>query len=89
MVYMVIDRDRKAVKIGFTENLERRMREYRTHNPFADFVDVLSGDEELECELQERMIDMGFTSIKGTEWMRIPKGISRKYVSKMGFKIFC
>ena len=86
---MVIDKDRKAVKIGCTDNLERRMREYHTHNPFAEFIDILSGDDELETELHARMIDMGFTSIKGTEWMKIPKGISRKYVAKQGFKIFC
>lgn len=87
MLYMVGMDVFSDVKVGFTDSIPRRLREYRTHNPHVVLIDMLEGNEELEKELHARMEDMGFIS-DGTEWMIPPRTLSRKKIHELGFKIF-
>ena len=87
MIYMVGMDVFSDVKIGFTDDITRRMREYRTHNPHIVLIDMLEGNETLEHELHARMEEMGFIS-DGTEWIIPPHTITRKAIHKAGFKIF-
>lgn len=38
----------KQYKVGYTNNLERRQREYNTHNPNAHIVEYIAVDTEVE-----------------------------------------
>lgn len=49
--------DRKAVKIGYTSDLDGRKRTYTLHNPMGELLDFREGDEKLEVKLHLRLID--------------------------------
>lgn len=88
MVYMVGMDVFSDVKVGFTDNIARRLEEYRGHNPHIVLIDMLEGDRNLETEIHARMREMGFIS-DGREWMIPPRTLSRKKIHELGFKIFC
>lgn len=44
--------NKKAVKIGYAENLSKRFKNYRIHNPYFEVLAIRSGDPRLEMKLQ-------------------------------------
>lgn len=51
MIYLI--ESGNFYKIGFTENLKSRMKQYATHNPDYRLIDNFDGDKEDEKELHE------------------------------------
>lgn len=51
MIYLI--ESGNFYKIGFTENLKSRMKQYTTHNPDYRLIDNFDGDKEDEKELHE------------------------------------
>ena len=49
--------DRKALKIGFTDDIETRKRQYRLHNPLGEIIKTREGNEEDELKLHLRLFD--------------------------------
>jgi len=50
-IYFFVDRDYEYVKIGFTNDVERRLKEYRTGNPYIQIHAVIQGDKNQEAQL--------------------------------------
>lgn len=48
---------RKVVKIGFTNDIEKRKSQYKLHNPLGEFISVREGNEEDELRLHLRLYD--------------------------------
>lgn len=46
MLYLIKDTD--FLKIGYSSNIEERMKEYATHNPSYELIGVREGDKEFE-----------------------------------------
>lgn len=56
-------------KIGFTENLDSRMKDYAIHNPIAELLGIKEG-----TSIDERRYQMSFCEYEGTgEWYKLPK----------------
>lgn len=53
-------------KIGYTANLEGRLKQYRTHNPDCELVDTMAGTKKEEHELQNLCIEF----FEVSEWFR-------------------
>ena len=73
-IYMyVVNED--SVKVGFTENMESRIKAYKTHNPMAKLIDVYYGgtinDESIIHQKMES--DSNFHRIESTEWFSVNK----------------
>ena len=52
MIYL-IESD-SFIKIGYTENIERRFIQYKTDNPNFRILDVTIGDKAVETSLQNK-----------------------------------
>ena len=46
MLYLI--KSYSAIKIGSTNNIKMRMREYKTHNPDFELIDIADGMESEE-----------------------------------------
>lgn len=46
MLYLI--KSGNYIKIGYSENLEKRLQSYNTHNPNYQLIDTIEGDEDLE-----------------------------------------
>lgn len=58
-------------KIGFTENLESRMKEYAIHNPVVELLGIKEGNLS-----DERRYQISFCEYEGTgEWYKLPKNL--------------
>lgn len=64
MVYLI--KSGKYLKIGYTQNVETRMKVYNTYNPDFTLIDVIEGDEKLEKLLHKLFKD--FKLDNRTEW---------------------
>jgi hypothetical protein len=83
--YLIMEKNTRAIKIGSTKNLQRRLTSYRTHNPFFTLVDLVEGNKATEKALQTRLVELGFTQpdeLEGTEWYEIPKGITKRTIQQ-------
>lgn len=49
--------DRKALKIGFTDDIETRKQQYKLHNPLGEIIKTREGDELDELRLHLRLFD--------------------------------
>lgn len=47
--------DRKIVKVGFTDDIEKRKQSYYHHNPLGEILDTREGDDILELKLHLRL----------------------------------
>ena len=45
----------KSVKVGYTDNKEKRIKAYGMHNPKGEFLGWRPGDETLELKLHLRL----------------------------------
>lgn len=98
--YMITMTGTRLVKIGCTNNIKRRMREYAEHNPLVVLNDVIVGNKKTEADYHERLEDMGFTPVKlhwtltivglvrRSEWYEMPEGMKKADLIAKGFKIF-
>lgn len=69
MIYLI--ESGNFYKIGFTENLKSRMKQYATHNPDYRLIDNFDGDKEDEKELHELCKEFNHSS----EWFNKDKRI--------------
>lgn len=69
MIYLI--ESGNFYKIGFTENLKSRMKQYTTHNPDYRLIDNFDGDKEDEKELHELCKEFNHSS----EWFNKDKRI--------------
>ncbi len=51
------ENNRKIVKVGFTDDYEKRKQSYYLHNPLGKMLDSREGDEMLELKLHLRLTD--------------------------------
>lgn len=88
MVYFLVMKKNRYVKVGSTDNRKRRKKEYETHNPAFKCVGILP-DATIEDEkvFQFLLEEMGFKKTS-TEWFKVPKKFSMKKIIKKGFLIF-
>lgn len=56
MLYLLLCNNN--IKIGYTSNLDSRMKTYKTHNPFAELIDTIYGDETLEAHFHSLLTDV-------------------------------
>lgn len=72
MLYLVrtFGRSSKStyLKVGFTDNLEKRLREYKTQNPFFEFIGKREGDEIYEKKIHLYLSVSGLKSNFMNEW---------------------
>lgn len=52
MIYLI--ESGNFYKIGFTENLKSRMKQYTTHNPDYRLIDNFDGDKEMEIKKMKK-----------------------------------
>ena len=95
MIYMVVNKEQHAVKIGYTNNIERRMHEYKTHDPFVKMIDYfttgdLKKDYAIEQLAHDEMDTMKkLTRISNTEWYIMDKKTYKKFTEKTFKKVKC
>jgi hypothetical protein len=87
-LYMLIMKENRLLKVGFTRNLNKRIKDYQTTNPIAEFIGIVNGTIQDEREYHDELEELGFTRIEGTEFFEIPKNISTRQIMKKGFLIF-
>lgn len=91
-IYMVTEIGRRTVKVGFTRDLEKRKKYYRTHSTSAFFFDVKEGTTQDEHYCHLYLEAMGFEKVfpneAQSEWYKIPKGIKKKDLLAQGFTFF-
>ncbi len=83
MVYFLkVLAERQPIKIGHTKNLERRMQELQSANPFElEFIGVMDGDFEKEQEVHKEFSRLRVSGRK--EWYKNDGSIV-EYVKKNG-----
>lgn len=64
MLYLV--KSYSAIKIGSTDNVKMRMREYKTHNPDFELLDIADGTETEEKILHSKLKNFRYKNSK--EW---------------------
>ena len=64
MLYLI--KSYSAIKIGSTNNIKMRMREYKTHNPDFELIDIADGMESEEKILHSKLKDFKYKNSK--EW---------------------
>ena len=80
MLYLLKDSrgGKVLVKVGIAKDVERRMAQYKTHNPLAKLMQVATpldcSDAVAENHCHAYFEDMGYKNVKGTEWYQVPKG---------------
>ena len=90
-VYMVMEdvRGARTVKVGFTNNIARRMREYASHSTTIKLIGMTEGTLETEKSFQAQLESMGFVRVNEfSEFFTIPRMYSKKWVRENGFGIF-
>ena len=60
--------NKKAVKIGFAEDIQARMRNYKIHNPYFEILATRQGDLRLEMKLQLFFTSYGLKADFLNEW---------------------
>lgn len=70
MLYLIqssdIDTGVKVLKIGYTDDIEKRKSQYKAHNILCKFLDTREGDEVLEKEFHLRFTDYKYPELD--EW---------------------
>jgi hypothetical protein len=80
MLYLIKDSrgSKVLIKIGIAKNINRRMRTYKTHNPYAKLLQVAYPSSELADRQIEKICQAyfekhGYKKAKNTEWYIVPK----------------
>lgn len=75
MIYLV--QNEEFLKIGYTENLEERLKEYNTHNPNFELIGYREGTKEFEKFLHKR-----FENLKTrNEWFRYSEELIKDFLT--------
>lgn len=85
MLYLI--KSYSAIKIGSTNNIKTRMREYKTHNPDAELIDIADGTEIEEKLLHSKLKRFKYKS--SIEWFIDCKEVREEwdnYVKSTGKK---
>ena len=89
VIYMLTERYNRTIKIGFAEDFEKRMSQYRTYSTSFVILDVKPGTREDEKRYQKMLEEKGFEryypELK-SEWFVIPEEIKKDEIK--GFKFF-
>lgn len=65
MLYLI--KSENYIKIGYSENLEKRLQSYNTHNPNYQLIDTIEGDEDLEKTIHRLCKEFKFKN----EWFHL------------------
>lgn len=65
MLYLI--KSGNYIKIGYSENLEKRLQSYNTHNPNYQLIDTIEGNEDLEKTLHHLCKEFKFKN----EWFHL------------------
>ena len=74
MLYLIKSygpREKKIYKVGYTTNLDNRLNQYFSHNPFIELISTREGDEELEKLIHISLYSLEYKFTKGRkldEW---------------------
>lgn len=88
VIYMITEKGQRTVKVGYTNNLAKRLNNYRTHSTCFEVLDVKPGTREDEEYYQSWLEGLGFTKHYdwgGAEWYDLPDGLPKATI-KDGFK---
>ena len=86
MLYLI--KSNSAIKIGNSNNIKTRMREYKTHNPDFELLDIADGSEIEEKTLHSKLKDFKYKNSKEwfidceevrKEWNNYIKSTKKKY----------
>ena len=61
-------KSKTALKIGYTENIQTRLQNYREHNPFFELISCREGDLVLETKLHLFLTARGMREDFLSEW---------------------
>ena len=88
MSYMVLDKkdNNYMVKVGMSRNLQKRINDYKSHNPLAIVICSCAGTEREE-KYCHNMLSQVYQRIKGTEWFLVDEKFYYDCMS-FGFRIF-
>lgn len=53
MIYVIKSGDK--LKVGYTQNLEKRLISYRTHNPHIELITTMAGERKLEQGMHKHL----------------------------------
>ena len=76
MLYLMMSKTDKEylVKIGYSNRgVERRRREYYSHNPRAIMRSSCAGSRAMETGCREKLTELGAERIPRTEWFTVSK----------------
>ena len=65
MVYFIKSGD--FLKVGYSTDVPKRMKQYATHNPNFELLYIINGDQKLEKQIQSELNDYRFR----LEWFHI------------------
>ena len=74
MLYLIKSygpKGKKIYKVGYTTNLDNRLNQYFSHNPFIELISTREGDEELEKLIHVCLYSLEYKFTKGgklDEW---------------------
>lgn len=72
MLYLIksfgIDKTKRALKVGFSDNLKQRMSSYRIQNPFFEIISKRKGDLVDETRLHIYLTTLGYKANFLNEW---------------------
>ena len=89
VVYMLTEKYNRTIKVGFAEDFEKRMAQYRTYSTSFVVLDVRPGTREDEKRYQKALEEKGFKRFYPelkSEWFVIPEEIKKDEIK--GFKFF-
>lgn len=68
MLYLIklAGKDQILLKIGYTKDLEQRIKTYKTHNPLIELIDTQSGEIKDETILHNQLLNYSFEG--SNEW---------------------
>lgn len=87
VVYVYVNPEGTVAKIGQTDNLARRDKEYATHGEFELYVAIHGLKEPHETRLHEHFKDLRLTNGRGVEKYRL-EGELREWVEWLGTRAF-
>lgn len=72
MLYLIrsYGKDTSTLKLGYADNLDRRINQYIAHNPFAELVDSREGDLLLESKFHIYLHYLGYNTDFKSEWYK-------------------
>lgn len=75
------------LKIGFTGNLARRIKQYKTCNPLVEFIAVIYGDYWIEGLLHNKFRGLSYQNSR--EWFKYSSDIIEEFKTRPGYLDLC